>query len=77
MNRWLANSLGSLNAFLAVSCILVSVVSGGLMWSNNGGAVLLGLGLGSIVGIVIAIVVFGFIALLIDIRDLLIELRDK
>lgn len=79
MNRFLASALRYLNAMVGFLILLTCAISGGLAgaaWDEVG----FGFFLGSVTGVIIAVVVCGFTALLLDIRNtvrnILVELRD-
>ncbi len=67
LNKWLANSLGGINALLAVGIILF----GGAAGSSMGGEA--GFIVGAIFGAVFAVLVCGFLAIILEIRTQLIE----
>ena len=68
MNKFLANSLSSVNAFIAVVIIIVP----GIAASANGDNPLLGFIIGLLAGLVLAILICGSLALLINIKDELV-----
>jgi hypothetical protein len=68
MNRFLANAVGFINALIAIVLILVGTVIG----SNQGGG---GMVLGFIGGLLLAIFVCGLLALAIEIRNELVQIR--
>ncbi len=79
MNRFLASALGYLNDVVGFLICLTCAISGGLAgaaWGEVG----FGFFLGSVIGMISAVVVCGFTALLLDIRNtirnILVELRD-
>jgi len=79
MNRFLASALRYLNAVVGFLILLTCAISGGLAgaaWGEVG----FGFFLGSVIGVISAVVVCGFTALLLDIRNtirnILVELRD-
>lgn len=74
MNRFLASALSVGNALLAWVIILVSTLVGGLNEDFGGLVGFLG---GLVVGGMLAILVCGALALLIDIRNSLRELCEK
>ena len=74
MNRFLASALGAGNALLAWVIILAPALVGGLHEDFGGFAGFLG---GLILGGMLAILVCGALALLIDIRNSLRELCEK
>lgn len=65
MNKLLANALASLNSVIASLIILVATVVGSRWPDNLGSGAILGL----LVGVVIATMTCGVLALVIDIRD--------
>ena len=67
MNKFLANSLSSVNAFIAVVIIFVP----GIAAAVNGGSPL-GFIVGCLVGVILAILICGSLALLISIKDELV-----
>jgi hypothetical protein len=69
LNKWLANSLGGINALLAVGIIL----SGGVAGSSMGGGA--GFIVGAIFGAVFAVLVCGFLAIILEIRAQLTEVN--
>ena len=72
INRFLAQSLGFLNAVLAILLVLfATAISMG--WVGG----LVGLVLGLSVGVAMAVGVCGLLAVLINIRDLLAESLDQ
>ena len=75
INNLLARSIVSLNAILAI----VLVVFGTIFGITAGMAFLgpLALIVGPFIGIAAAIVVCGLLAVLLDLRDLLVEIRDN
>ena len=86
MNQALARSLGSLNAFLAILMFfaigMTGVVTGvmtGLRGELDYGG-MVGAMVGAVVGFVVAwivvVLVFGTLAVLLNIRDLLANVRD-
>lgn len=75
MNRFLASALGFLNGVVAVIILLICPIIGGRIGADWG-EIGFGFLLGSVIGVIIAVVVCGFIALLIDIRNILVKLRD-
>lgn len=79
MNEFLARSLGALNAILSVIVIFVSGVVGFRIGqdqiSDYGG--LIGVAIGLVVGWIIAVIVFGTLAVLLNIRELLANVRDS
>ncbi len=87
MNRLLADILGFLNGVVAIVLVLVGGMVGFQSGSIPGGVGMFGgfqsestpVGLlwGLLVGAGFAVIICGFIALLVDIRNLLVELRDK
>jgi hypothetical protein len=80
MNRFLADALGKLNALIAGVIILLGVIIGlASLFSQSGGFFIM---LGSILGsIVVAVLVCGLLALVIDIRnsnrEILEQLRNR
>lgn len=76
MNRFLASALGYLNAVVGFLILLTCAGIGGLAgaaWGEVG----FGFFLGSVLGVIVAVImVCGFIALFVDVRNRLVELRD-
>ncbi len=83
VNRFLARTIAALNAALAVLIVVLAALGMGFgLASLEDGAASVGLFfLGFIAGIglgaVLALIVCGLIALMVDIRQVLIEIRDK
>ena len=84
VNRTLASTIATLNAVLAVGIVLLSAfgVATFLSFEAYEAGAKIGLGvlgfiLGIIPGAVLAIFFCGILALLIDIRQVLIEIRDQ
>ena len=79
VNEFLARSLGALNAILSVIVISVSGVVGFYFGkeqiSDYGG--LFGVAIGLVVGWIVAVIVFGTLAVLLNIRELLVNVRDS
>lgn len=75
MNRMLAKIAGALNAVVALSMIIVGALLG-LSFRDDIGDIL-GLLIGAFMGLMIAVVVCGFVAQLADMRSLLQEIRDQ
>ena len=78
MNESLAKSLSSFNAFLASLVIGILGVTGyviGDEWSPSYGW-LVGPVIGLIVGWFVAVILFGTLAVLLNMRDLLAHIRD-
>ncbi len=71
INRFLAKSIGLLNAALAVFLILFGTAAGISAFGP------FGILFGPVAGLALAVMVCGLIALLIDIRDLLAESLDQ
>ena len=74
INNLLARSIVSLNAVLAVALVVV-----GSIFGIVAGMAFLGpfaLIVGPLVGIAAAVAVCGLLAVLLDLRDILIEVRD-
>ena len=69
MNRFLANAIARVNAFVAIIIITVSVVVG--IASNNISVLLLSI----LCGVIGAIFTCGLIALFVDMRDELVQIR--
>ena len=85
VNRFLARTIAALNAALAILIVALSALStGSLLASLLGDSAAASIAfffLGSILGIgvgaVFALIFCGLIALMVDIRQVLIEIRDK
>ena len=78
MNRWLASGLGRLNGLIAFLLILgglvVGITSGGQLGSSAGFA----MGLtGAVIGVFLAILLCGFLAILIDMKDTLRRIEEQ
>ena len=69
MNEFLANAIGTLNSLIAWALIIVPTVAGGYMSVE---ATVIGL----VSGVILAILVCGTIALLIDMRNCLRKLAE-
>ena len=78
MNRWLASGLGRLNGLMAFLLILaglvVGITSGGQPGSSAGFA--MGL-IGAVIGGFLAILLCGFLAILIDMKDTLHRIEEQ
>ena len=72
MNRLIANTLGFLNGLIALIIIAVGAISGYYQYESTQNA--LWLAGGPLIGLIIATVFCGVIAIFIDIRNIL---RDK
>lgn len=79
MNEFLARSLGALNAILSIIVISVSGVVGFHFGkeqiSDYGG--LFGVAIGLVFGWIVAVIVFGTLAVLLNIRELLVKVHDS
>lgn len=76
MNKILADALAQLNAVLAAGIIIVGFIVGGRMDINHTGVFDLGGALlGATVGGLVAVLVCGWLALFIDIRNELVRIR--
>ena len=78
MNQALARSMGSLNAFLAILVFFAIGMTGfvvGLGWDPDYGG-MVGAVVGLVVGWIVVVLVFGTLAVLLNIRDLLANVRD-
>lgn len=74
MNRFLAVSLGYLNGLLAVLTVIGGVAFGAVSLHNIDPV--LGLILGGILGFIVAVIVYGGLALLIQMHRELIGIRE-
>ncbi len=78
MNEFLARSLGAFNAILSVIVISVSGLVGFRIGqdqiSDYGGFI--GIAIGLMVGWIVAVIVFGTLAVLLNIRELLVNVHD-
>ncbi len=84
INRFLAGTIATLNAILAIVIVIFSAFGTSIAMSSldddPGGKIglgVIGFLLGIIVGVIFALIVCGIIALLVDIRQVLIETRDR
>ena len=84
INSWLASAIATLNAVLAVSIVLLTALGIAITMaaSEEGAAAQIGLGvlgfiLGILLGVILAIAICGVIAVLLDIRQVLIDTRDQ
>lgn len=84
MNRFLAGALGALNALLALIFIVVGAMAGYRMSQSfyyydygHGDAAAVGTIVGVIVGCFVAVLVCGFLAVFIVIKDHLAAVRDE
>ena len=77
MNRLLAGSLGFLNALLAIAFIILSLVAGPSVGQMLGIGELHGLGLGLLAGSLLAVIVCGSLAILLNIRDSLASIAKS
>ena len=84
INSWLATAIATLNAVLALLIVGFTALGMALFLANldDNAAVQIVLGLvgfvvGALLGVVIAIAVCGVIAVLLDIRQVLIDIRDS
>ncbi|MBW6422658.1 hypothetical protein KX729_14460 [Rhizobium sp. XQZ8] len=68
MNNFLAKTLASINAVVAIIIIALATFSGTEMVSAQGGSSLAGAILGGVVGLIVAALVCGTIALLVMIE---------
>ncbi len=79
VNEFLARSLGALNAILSVIVISISGIVGFYIGENQildyGGFI--GVAIGLVVGWIVAVIVFGTLAVLLNIRELLVNVRDS
>ena len=73
INHLLARSIVSLNAILAVALVVVGSIFGIAGMAFLGPLALI---VGPVIGIAAAIAVCGVLAVLLDLRDILIEIRD-
>ena len=72
INGFLATSIGLLNALLAILLVLFATAIG-IWWVGGVGGLVLGL----LVGVAMAVMVCGLLAVLINIRDLLAQSLDQ
>ena len=84
VNRFLATAIATLNAILAIVIVsftaLGTAIAMSFLDNDPGGKIGLGIAgflLGIVLGVVSALVICGIIALLVDIRQVLIETRDR
>ena len=81
MNEFLADMLISLNSLLATVIIVVSIWVGvtwvGATCGNSVGNLVFGVLIGLLGGALVAALSCGFVAMLADIRRLLVEIRDR
>jgi hypothetical protein len=68
MNRFLANAVGFLNALVAIIIIVVGAVAG----AKYGDFYLV---IGAVIGLAAAILICGLLALAVDIRNELVQIR--
>jgi len=76
MNKFLADKLIRLNSLLATVIIVVSI-SVGAAYGELVGYLVSGVLIGLLGGALVAVLSCGFIAMLADIRRLLVEIRDR
>ena len=68
INQLLAASIGLVNALLAIFLVLIGLVTG-ILWFGAAWGIIVGL----VVGAMLAVVICGTLAVLVNIRDLLEE----
>jgi hypothetical protein len=74
MNKFLADSVAAMNAAMAMFFIVIGAVGGTQLGYPNNPVLIFTL-LGTVGGLLIAIVFCGFIAVLVEIREELIRIR--
>lgn len=78
MNRWLASGLGRLNGLLALLLIFAGLVVGIMSGVRLGPSMGFVMGLiGAVMGGFLAILVCGFLAILIDMKDTLHRIEEQ
>lgn len=74
MNRLLAKTLGAINAWIAIALVLGGIFLGTTIAAgNNEGLLML---TGGLAGFLVALLLCGFIAMLVSIRDTLNDIRQ-
>lgn len=74
MNRFLATILGYLNGFIAFILVIAGIAVGYILNKDTGQIFLVPLG--AIGGLLVAVIWCGVIAVIVDIRNLLMEISD-
>lgn len=71
MNKFLASTVAWMNAILAIFIVVAGVAAGGNAYGGEGAV------LGAIAGIVVAVLICGLLALVVDIRNELVLIRNE